>query len=75
MFHGLTAEVLYCAARIASVFRDDLGHEITKYGTAFGVLLNGKQALTTNAHLLDINHGRTDAKYARYHWNRSFWIL
>ena len=75
MFHGLTPEVLYCVGHFRSVFRDDLGHEVEKSGTAFSLMIGTKHAIVTNAHLLDCNYGETDSKYARYEWHASYFDI
>lgn len=72
MFHGINAELLYCVSRITSVFVDDLGQEIERVGTAFSLIIGERDALVTNAHLMDLNYGRMDSKYRQFQWHRSY---
>ena len=72
MFHGITAEVLYCVSRITSVFTDPLGTEIKKEGTSFSLNdVKGRDAIVTNAHMLDLNYGQKDSKYKDFRWTGS----
>lgn len=72
MFHGITSDMLYCVARLTSVFRDDLGQEKQIFGTSFFLKIGDKTAIVTNAHLIDLNYGRIDSKYSRHQWHASY---
>jgi hypothetical protein len=66
MFHGLTHEVIYAAARTTATF---IGLDVSEKqctGTAFGINVEGTTVLVTNRHMVDFNFGRTDGKYVGY---------
>src|SRR5437016_1326251 len=63
MFHGLTHETIYAAARTVAVF-DSRGGDVKEVsGTSFGLDVQGKTVVVTNRHMVDLNFGRTDSKY------------
>ncbi|CAN7435071.1 hypothetical protein [Paraburkholderia terricola] len=66
MFHGLTHEAIYAAARTTATFIGSDGSEKQGTGTAFGINVEGTTVLVTNRHMVDLNFGRTDGKYVGY---------
>lgn len=66
MFHGLTYDAIYSAVKTTSVFESRMGEKKEAYGTSFGVIAEGKLAIVTNRHMVDLNFGRTDSKYIEY---------
>lgn len=57
MFHGLTHENIYAAARLTSVFELRNGETKEFPGTAFGVACpDGELAIITNRHLVELNY-------------------
>ena len=63
MYHGLTYQTIYAAARAVAVFDAPDGSTKEVSGTAFGVEHDGKLAIVTNRHVLELNFGRVDGKY------------
>lgn len=67
MFHGLTHEIIYAAARLTTVFEGRDGTQIPRQGTCFGVACpNEKLALVTNRHLVDLHYPEYQKKYCLY---------
>ena len=66
MFHGLTAETIYAAARLISVFDGPHGATKEVSGTGFGVMVGDKLALVTNRHMVDLTFGPKGAKYVGF---------
>lgn len=64
MFHGLTHENIYAAARLTSIFELPDGTEKKGFGTAFGIFCPGeKLALVTNRHLVELNYDKYRSEY------------
>jgi len=63
MYHGLTHEAIYAAARTVAVFDGRNGDVKEISGTSFVLAVEGKTILVTNRHMVDLNFGRTDGKY------------
>jgi len=66
MFHGLTHQTIYAAARATAVFVAPDGASFERPGTAFGVDHDGKLVIVTNRHMVDATFGSADSKYAGY---------
>jgi len=70
MFHGLTHEIIYSAAKTRAVFVDEYGKEKIVSGTAFSLMIGDKHALVTNRHITDLDFDRTDSKYISFRLDR-----
>lgn len=66
MYHGLTHETIYAAARTTARFESRAGDVKEISGTSFGLIVAEKLVLVTNRHIVDLNFGRTDAKYVEF---------
>jgi hypothetical protein len=66
MYHGLTHETIYAAARTIARFESRTGDVKEISGTSFGLIVEEKLVMVTNRHMVDLNFGRTDAKYVEF---------